>query len=37
VRDGLRSMGGGTGPVDVFGLAARFRRRSAPDAPGPLT
>ncbi|MCW2969824.1 MAG: phosphomethylpyrimidine kinase [Solirubrobacterales bacterium] len=37
VRDGLRSVGGGTGPVDVFGLAARFRRRSAPDAPGPLT
>jgi hydroxymethylpyrimidine/phosphomethylpyrimidine kinase len=37
VRDGLRSVGAGTGPVDVFGLAARLSRRSAPDAPGPLT
>jgi hydroxymethylpyrimidine/phosphomethylpyrimidine kinase len=37
VRDGLRSVGGGTGPVDVFGLAARFGRTSATDAPGPLT
>jgi hydroxymethylpyrimidine/phosphomethylpyrimidine kinase len=37
VRDGLRSVGGGTGPVDVFGLAARHGRTSGPDAPGPLT
>jgi hydroxymethylpyrimidine/phosphomethylpyrimidine kinase len=37
VRDGLRSVGGGTGPVDVFGLATRHGRRSGPEAPGPLT
>jgi hydroxymethylpyrimidine/phosphomethylpyrimidine kinase len=37
VRDGLRSVGGGTGPVDVFGLVTRHGRRSGPGAPGPLT
>ncbi len=33
VRDGLRGLGAGAGPVDVLGVAARARRPAAPAVP----
>jgi hydroxymethylpyrimidine/phosphomethylpyrimidine kinase len=35
VRDGLRSIGGGAGPVDVFGLARRAEARGPKRTPRP--
>jgi hydroxymethylpyrimidine/phosphomethylpyrimidine kinase len=37
VRDGLRDLGAGAGPVDVFGLARRAAQPSAAAADGPRT
>jgi len=37
VRDGLRDLGAGAGPVDVFGLTRRVAQPSAAAADGPRT